>query len=662
MSIKLMVLNVERLLSSSQADHPGRYGRLAWLVLTAALVALLVLWSVSTGAGFSGRGGAQASVQLREAMFTELGPSDVAGNQPPSAVEGASVRLPHRLEPGELRDVNYRIALELPLVSAPSVPLALCVPRWSSSATVWLNGQLLRQPAPGTAGLLDAQRPELITLPPGLGAGRHVLDIRLRAVPGAISGLSPVWLGDSTHVRDGCWALHEGQRDSNVGNAYIMGFMGLIALAIGVVKRDRMALYFALLAAAWCSHHLFVLGNWTSMDESTWLTIFYATRPLAVLPLALFVLTYIGQPKPWLQWSLLLLFGVAYSTLAVLPDRYQPLWIAVFGLILLLVMLVLFVWLVRYSMQHAAISVVIFCVALVLAITFNMLDVARALEWLPWVDRSFSFLAVPSLALGMGTLVLERLVRYMGTEERSAVALREEVARQRAQMAEDYREIKAQNEKIAVLEERKRIVRDMHDGLGTQLVSASALLRSSPGTSAPLSAVIDGALHELRSVLDVLSAVADIDDPDDDPVSLLLGKLRHRLGPVFRAQGIEFGWHTEPLPHDFLVGDQTRLQLLRVLQEAFANVLKHSQARNVQLSTQVFNDRIVVELRDDGMGFDASALDDGQPAGHGLDSMRQRAQEMGAVLKISRLFPGTSVRMTFPWSSPGDLTSPADGP
>lgn len=656
-----MVLNAERLLSPASTKHLGLHGRLPWFVLIAALVALLMAWSVSTGAGFSGRGDVQTSVQLREAVLTELGPSGAAATQPPLAVEGVLVRLPHRIEPGALRYVSYRIALDLPLV-APSALLALCVPRWSSSATVWLNGQLLRQPAPGTAGLLDMHRPELMTLPSGLGAGPHVLDIRLRAVPGAVNGLSPVWLGDSAQVRDGCWALHEGQRDSSVGNAYIMGFMGLIALAIGVVKRDSMALYFGLMAAAWCAHHLFVLGHWTSMNESTWLAIFYATRPLVALPMVLFVLCYIGQRKPWFQWSLLLLYAAAYGTLAVLPDVYRPLWIAILALILLLVMLVLFVWLVRHSIQQAGFSVVIFCVALVLGVTFNMLDVARTLAWLPWVDRSFSFLAVPMLALGMGALMLERLVGYMGTEERSAIALREEVARQRAQLAEDYQEIKAQNEKIAVLEERKRIVRDMHDGLGTQLVSASALLRSSPGTSEPLSAVIDGALHELRSVLDVLSAVTDTDDPDSDPVSLLLGKLRHRLGPVFRAQDMEFGWHNEPLPQGFLAGDQTRLQLLRVLQEAFANVLKHSQARNVQLSTQVFNDRIVVELRDDGVGFDAQPLGEGQPVGYGLDSMRQRAQDMGATLKIGRLLPGTSVRLTFPWHSPGDPTSTTDGP
>ena len=646
MSIKVMIFNLERWLASSPTTPSERWSRLATLGLIALAVLLVVVWSVLTPSEIAERGDAQARVQLREAVLTETGPLEAAHSAPASFADGVSVRLPHRLDQGELRYANYRFTLQRPLGADANAPLALCVPRWSSGATVWLDGQLLRQPAPATAGLLDMLRPEFIMLPPGLGDGPHLLDIRLRAVPGAISGLSPIWFGDSTQLREGCWALLAGQRDFTVGNVYLMSFMGLVALAVAIVKRDIMALYFALMAAAWCSHHLFALGLWTSLKESTWLAVFYATRPLAALPLVFFAFSNIGVTRPVLRRSVLLLFGLAYAIFAVMPAVYRPLWATIFGLILLLVLLVLLFWLVRYCLQHTSVSIAIFCAALVLAITFNLLDVARALEWLPRVDRTHSFLAAPMLALGMGALMLERLVRYMGAEERSAIALRDEVARQRTKMARDYQEIKAQSERIAVLEERKRIVRDMHDGLGTQLVSASALLRSSPVASASLVSVIDAALLELRSVLDVLSVVDDSNDPDADPVSLLLGKLRHRLAPIFRAQGIEFGWQTDPLPRGFLKNDRMRLQLLRVLQEAFANVLKHSQARHVELSTQVRSDGIVLEVRDDGTGFE-----EGRAAGHGLDNMRQRTRAMGADLQITNLQPGTSVKLTFPWPS-----------
>lgn len=644
-----MVPLLDRLLSHPLARQRGRFVRLTLVTVAVAVVGLLLVWGLLSDTRFSGGGEASPGIRVSEARLLELGPLTV--DAPPPASEGVAVELPHRLAAGPARHVNYRVMLDAGQVSAPAGLLAVCVPRWSAGATVWLNGQLLRRSAPGTAGLMDMHRPELVALPPGLAAGPHTLDIRLRAVPGVVTGLSPLWFGDSATLREGCQALQAFQRDSAVGNAYIMVFMGLVALAVGALKRDSMAFYFALLSATWCAHYLFVLGDWTAMDESTWVTIFYATRPLAALPLALFVLSYTGSTQRSEMLGITALYVAAYAVFAGLSVENMLLWTACFGFILVCVLTVLFVRVVLFGVRHAALSVVLFCVALVLAISFNLIDVARALGWLSWSDRTLSYLTVPSLALGMGVLMLERLARYMGAEERAAIALREEVVRQRAKMAGDYLKLREQAEKIAVLEERKRIVRDMHDGLGSQLVSASALLRSSPETPVPLKGVIDSALLELRSVLDVLSASPDPDDPDDDPVSLLLAKLRHRLTPVFRAQGIDIAWQTEPLPPGFLAHDQQRLQLLRVLQEAFANVLKHAQASTVQLSTEVFNDRIVVELRDDGVGIDLERAPTAQPLGHGLASMHLRAQDMGATLKLSRLEPGTSVRLTFPWST-----------
>lgn len=635
---------------SSDVRHRRRFIFLLTVVLGVSLAFLALLWNTFSGSAFSEPDGSTRSVELREAYLMELGRvADGEQMPPPPGADGTVVRLPHRLAQGELRYVNYRIHLDVPAASPSGDVPALCVPRWSSGATVWLDGQLLRKSYPDVLGLSDIRRPELLVLPFGLRAGAHVLDIRVRAVPGVVSGLSPVWFGDSTSLRRGCHTMLDEQRDSSVGNVYLMVFMGLIAFAIAVLRRDRMALYFAMFSAAWCAHHIFVLVQWPTLSEPAWVALFYATRPLLALPLILFLSTLTGQSSPRHQWVMLLVFALAYAVFALVPAIYLPLWLGYFGLALALLLLAPLTRLVCYGFERQLFSLGIFAAALVLGTVSTLIDAARALEWLPWTGRSLSFLTVPLLAVGMGATLLERLLDYARVEARSAVNLREEVDRQRAKMASDYLKLQEQAEKIAVLEERKRIVRDMHDGLGSQLVSASALLRSAPDIPPSVTAVIDVALHELRGVLDVLSVPPDLGDPDDDPVSMLLGQFRHRLGPVFRAQGIEFGWQTDSLPRDFLPSDQMRLQLLRFMQEAFANVLKHSCARYVELSTQVFNDRIVVEVRDDGQGFDVEQAFESSSVGRGLISMRRRAQDMGAALKITKLYPGTSVRLTFPW-------------
>ncbi len=116
------------------------------------------------------------------------------------------------------------------------------------------------------------------------------------------------------------------------------------------------------------------------------------------------------------------------------------------------------------------------------------------------------------------------------------------------------------------------MVSDMHDGLGSQLVSASALLKSGKRQYAmalELSGLIDHALLDLRSMLDVFSNNKSLDaEGSQDTVSVLLGMLRHRLAPVFRSQNMVFDWQSEALPPDFLQSDRDRLQLLRLLQEA----------------------------------------------------------------------------------------------
>lgn len=644
-----MTIKLERALSLMGSGHHARWGWIILATLVALPVALVVMWSVSTTDGFPAQEDRRVQVEVREAVLIELGRTAVTGFAPPPAAPGIPVRLPHQVKHGESRYVNYRITLDRQLPQSDSgAPLAVCVSRWSSSATVWLNDHLLRLPAPGTAGLLDMQRPELIMLPSRHAKGPMVLDVQLRVVPGAASGLSTLRFGDGIAVREGCLDQLSKTHDLKLGSAYLMVFMGIVGLAICVLKRDRMAFHFFLMVVGWCSHHLFVLGRFTLMEESTWLAVFHATRPLAVLPLAHFVLSYIDQPRAAVSRGLSLIYGIAYGVFAVIPDTYWQLWITVFGLILLIVMLWLLFKVLAYCVRQFSISALLFCVALALGILFNLLDIARAREWLPWVNLSLAQISVPMLSIGIGAVLVERLKQYIDQEQRSAYTLQEEVNRQRTKIAKDYEHIREQGEKIAVLEERKRIVREMHDGLGSQLVSVSAILRSSPGVTESISRAIDDALCELRSVLDVLSANVGSDDPEDDPIAHLLGRLRYRLQPIFRAQGIDIDWQVEPLPRDFLPTDQLRLQLLRLMQEACANVLKHAHASNISVCARTTCDCVVVELRDDGIGIDRGRRGGESQNGYGMANMFQRAKDMGAALAIRDLNPGTSIRLVFP--------------
>ena len=98
---------------------------------------------------------------------------------------------------------------------------------------------------------------------------------------------------------------------------------------------------------------------------------------------------------------------------------------------------------------------------------------------------------------------------------------------------------------------------------------------------------------------------------------------------------------------------QASLQVLCILQEALANVLKHARAATVTVTVGVEADTLVINVMDDGVGVDASLA----AAGHGVGNMRQRAERIGGALQIVAGASGTVVRLSVPLILPVKLAA-----
>ncbi|SEJ76944.1 MULTISPECIES: sensor histidine kinase [unclassified Variovorax] len=202
----------------------------------------------------------------------------------------------------------------------------------------------------------------------------------------------------------------------------------------------------------------------------------------------------------------------------------------------------------------------------------------------------------------------------------------------------------------AVMDERRRIANDLHDGVGSRLV---ALLASQdPKSSGPdsLAMALQACLLELQMTVD------DLDDQSNATVLERLGHLRYRLRPAFERMGIVLEWNIAPEAQALDLPPETATQVCRVAQEALSNALRHSRAKRVELRIAAL-DRgraLAVEVRDDGRGMQAQA--GGSPdlavpghLGKGLRSMHSRAEAIGGELDIMRLAPyGLCVRLVVP--------------
>jgi signal transduction histidine kinase len=176
----------------------------------------------------------------------------------------------------------------------------------------------------------------------------------------------------------------------------------------------------------------------------------------------------------------------------------------------------------------------------------------------------------------------------------------------------------------AVLAERQRIARDLHDGVMQELAFLSRNLDSLDGEGGPetldaLRRAVDRALLESRRATSTLAATGG------EPVEVALAEAATGASERFRI-GLQLD-----LARDVRVSAAREDALVRIACEAITNAARHSGASQVNLTLERDGSRLRLRVSDRGRGFDPAAASDG----FGLISMRQRARSVGGELRIS---------------------------
>jgi signal transduction histidine kinase len=218
---------------------------------------------------------------------------------------------------------------------------------------------------------------------------------------------------------------------------------------------------------------------------------------------------------------------------------------------------------------------------------------------------------------------------------------RAEVDRQLAARETELARMHARERELAAVEERQRIMQDMHDGLGSQLVSSLALAERGALSATQAAELLRACIDDLRLAIDTLTE-ADVD------LVVTVGNLRFRMEPRLRAAGLRVRWDMQGLHDTLSLPGTTALPLLRVLQEALANAIKHARARAIDVRLAADAQALVLEVADDGCGFDLQA----HAPGKGLASMHKRARAMGASVEWHSHAQGTRVCLRLPLNGP----------
>ena len=199
-------------------------------------------------------------------------------------------------------------------------------------------------------------------------------------------------------------------------------------------------------------------------------------------------------------------------------------------------------------------------------------------------------------------------------------------------------------------DERRRMARELHDGLGHELVAAKLMieliLQQAPDgmkemVASQASETIDRAIQQIRSMSHLLHP------PLLDEVGLL-SALRWYTDGLSSRSGIQTLLEVNPTEFPRL-SPELETAIFRIIQEALTNVFRHADAHNGWITLKLLDGQVVVTVRDDGRGIEGKIekLEPGS-IGIGLGGMSQRAKELGGTLRVRNANPGTMLEVTIP--------------
>jgi len=202
-------------------------------------------------------------------------------------------------------------------------------------------------------------------------------------------------------------------------------------------------------------------------------------------------------------------------------------------------------------------------------------------------------------------------------------------------------------------QERRRVARDLHDGLGQELAVAKMILdrmllqkpvEFPKEAWVQASNIVDSAIQQVRTMSHLLHP------PLLDEVGLL-SALSWYVEGLTKRSGIETSLEVQP--RDFpRLSSELETAIFRIVQEALTNVFRHSEASKVWITLTQREGEIVVGVRDDGKGI-GKRIAELQPdsVGVGIGGMKQRAREFGGALRLTNMNPGTLVEIMIPCGS-----------
>lgn len=179
----------------------------------------------------------------------------------------------------------------------------------------------------------------------------------------------------------------------------------------------------------------------------------------------------------------------------------------------------------------------------------------------------------------------------------------------------------------AIADERSRIMRDIHDGIGGQLMASLSLIEKEKNSTVRenIHSILSDCLDDFRLIINSLNVHAST-------LSAILADYKFSLSKKADNLEITINWAMDEFADFVTLAPQKNLHLLRILQEAFTNILKHSGATAIDFNTYEEYGHAIIVIEDNGSFLPTRSNE----TGHGFLNMQSRTKELGARLDITQ--------------------------
>lgn len=519
------------------------------------------------------------------------------------------------------------------------------LPAVNTNAEIWLNGEFLddggRMQDPAAR---NWHRPLYFKIPGALlMSGRNVLDVRFLPKKSGFGYLSPIQVGPDTLLEPVYErALFFKQTLIGASTILLFGFGVFISLLWFKRRQDSLYGWFAAASFSWAFFVFDMYVRHVPVHERLWDTLVFACVGWLVIFMSIFFFRFWNLRYPRYE-RFLIIFGVVGSIGLYLvgDEHFHFVSSFIWDNVLIIFSMYMSWFIITQCMKWPSTEAWLLALALCVVVGFGAHDDLMQMGLLdPETGHLLPYGAPFLLGVALWMLV-QRFVRALDEAEYLNRELDARVQLKTRQLEEKFNQIKVIEREKVLAQERERIMRDMHDGTGGHLVAALAQVDKGDMDKAVLGNTLRHALDDIRLMIDSL-------DPVDGDVVTVLAMLRSRMEQRLQYSGIKVQWNIQDVPGLPWLGPEKVLQLMHILYEAVANVIKHADANTIIFRTGVEHNgddtqSIFIEIEDDGRGLDDHVKD-----GRGTANMYFRAAAMEARLQMDNGENGARIRIILP--------------